>query len=58
MAFHRKIADASHNQIFGLVLDLVNDKLLASRRETQRSSGGAEACHAGAHCGVRGDQEP
>ena len=38
VAFHRKIADASHNQIFGLVLDLVNDKLLASRRETQRST--------------------
>lgn len=38
VAFHRAIADASHNVIYALVLDFVNDKLLATRRETQRSS--------------------
>jgi GntR family transcriptional repressor for pyruvate dehydrogenase complex len=37
VAFHRAIADASHNVIYALVLDLVNDKLVATRRETQRS---------------------
>ena len=38
VAFHRAIANASHNVIYGLVLDLLNDKLVAIRRETQRSS--------------------
>jgi GntR family transcriptional repressor for pyruvate dehydrogenase complex len=38
VAFHRAVADGSHNVIYALVLDLVNDKLLATRRETQRSA--------------------
>lgn len=38
VAFHKAIADASHNVIYALVLDFVNDKLVATRRETQRSS--------------------
>jgi GntR family transcriptional repressor for pyruvate dehydrogenase complex len=38
VAFHKAIADASHNVIYASVLDLVNDRLLATRRETQRSA--------------------
>jgi GntR family transcriptional repressor for pyruvate dehydrogenase complex len=34
--FHRLIAAASHNLIYGVVLDAMNDRLLAARRETQR----------------------
>ena len=36
VAFHRAVAAASHNVIYLEVLDLVNDKLLATRKETQR----------------------
>jgi GntR family transcriptional regulator, transcriptional repressor for pyruvate dehydrogenase complex len=36
--FHKSIARASHNVIYLTVLEVVNDKLLAARRETQRSS--------------------
>ncbi|MGA3219534.1 MAG: FCD domain-containing protein [Acidimicrobiales bacterium] len=38
VAFHKAIADASHNVIYASVLDLVNDRMLATRRETQRSA--------------------
>jgi GntR family transcriptional repressor for pyruvate dehydrogenase complex len=38
VAFHRAIAEGSHNSIYALVLDLVNDKLVVTRRETQRSA--------------------
>jgi GntR family transcriptional regulator, transcriptional repressor for pyruvate dehydrogenase complex len=34
--FHRLIAAASHNDIYGIVLDAMNDRLLAARHETQR----------------------
>ena len=37
--FHKSIARASHNVIYVTVLEVVNDKLVAARRETQRSSG-------------------
>ena len=36
VAFHRAVAAASHNVIYLEVLDLVNDKLSATRKETQR----------------------
>jgi GntR family transcriptional repressor for pyruvate dehydrogenase complex len=36
VALHRAVAVASHNVIYLDVLDLVNDKLLATRKETQR----------------------
>lgn len=38
VAFHKAVVDASHNDIYVAVVDLVNDKLLAARRETQRSN--------------------
>ncbi|HTX01832.1 MAG TPA: FadR/GntR family transcriptional regulator [Acidimicrobiales bacterium] len=37
VAYHRMIAAASHNVVYESVLDAVNDRLLAARRETQRS---------------------
>ena len=36
VAFHRAIARASHTVVYVEVLDLLNDRLLAIRRETQR----------------------
>jgi GntR family transcriptional repressor for pyruvate dehydrogenase complex len=38
VSFHKAVAGASHNVIYASVLDVLNERLLAVRRETQRSS--------------------
>ena len=56
--FHKSIARASHNVIYVTVLEVVNDKLVAARRETQRSTWCFGACFERAPCDFRGHQSP